>query len=69
MNVASYVRDIPNLGESLCFCVDCVNREIMHYQQDFGWRLLNPEREQIEEAGEQLVEIWKSRRIDFFRKK
>jgi len=68
-NTAAFVRDIPNLGESLCFCVDCVNKEIMHYNQDFGWYALTPDREKLEVAGEELLEIWKSKMSGSFWKK
>jgi hypothetical protein len=70
-NVASHVRDIPNLGESLCFCVDCVNQEIMHYGKDFGWYHLTLEREEQETVSEEMLETWKvsMQGIDFFRKK
>lgn len=69
-NTAAFVRDIPNLGESLCFCVDCVNKEIMHYGQDFGWYALTPEREEQEAASEEMLEIWKKEMAgrSFFKK-
>lgn len=58
---AAFVRDIPNLGESLCFCVECVNREIVHHQKDFGWYVLTLEREKQEREAEENFEVWKRR--------
>ncbi len=68
-NTAAFVRDIPNLGESLCFCINCVNREIIHYDQDFGWYPLTPEREEQETTSEEMLEIWKSKMSGSFWKK
>lgn len=51
---ATKVRDVPTLGESLCFCDEHVNEEIQKYNEDFGWYDLAPERE-VEEIEAEIT--------------
>lgn len=54
-NEATHVRDIPTIGEALCFCKDCVANEIVEYKEDFGWKVMTPERLKEEENYEETT--------------
>jgi hypothetical protein len=60
IDLATKVRDIATIGESLCFCAGCADEEIKRYNEDFGWYELTPEREAEEVSAEvQTKEIVK----------
>jgi hypothetical protein len=65
-NNATQIRAVPFVGDFLRCCNECVAKEKETYNEDFGWEILTPEREQEEISADEAFKVYMCK---FFKRK